>query len=163
MNTALREGVGLPRTFPPPPFANAAKDAPLPASFQALLRFSACAYSNLPKRHRSLRTFHQRWVFFTRVGVGWPRPAGRRGPGAQGHVLVTRPGSPAALFREALTPQGLAGSPAAGAAAARGDRSFQKGKRLHHSGNPYFFHCSFITRLSACSTSQKQLTVTVPK
>lgn len=100
---------------------------------------------------------------FTRVGVGWPRPAGRRGPGAQGHVLVTRPGSPAALFREALIPQGLAGSPAAGAAAARGDRSFQKGKRLHQRGNPYFFHCSFITRLSACSTSQKQLTVTVPK
>lgn len=49
-----------------------------------------------------------------------------------------------------------------GCSCARG-RSFQKGKRLHQRGNPYFFHCSFITRLSACSTSHKQLTVTVPK
>lgn len=128
MNTALREGVsGASAHLSPTALRERGEGRtttclfPSPSSI-----FRACAYSNLPKRHRSLRTFHQRWVFFTRVGVGWPRPAGRRGPGAQGHVLVTRPGSPAALFREALTPQGLAGSPAAGAAAARGAVPFKR-------------------------------------
>lgn len=162
MNTALREGVGLPRTFPPPPFANAAKDAPLPASFQALLRFSAHVHTAI---YRSGIAVCVLFISGLLHEGGCRVAATRWAPGTwrSGSRVGHEARQPRCALPGGADPAGSRGiSGCGGCSCARG-RSFQKGKRLHHRGNPYFFHCSFITRLSACSTLQKQLTVTVPK
>lgn len=92
---------------------------------------------------------------FTRVGVGWPRPATRWAPGPwrSGSRVGHEARQPRCALPGGADPAGSRGiSGCGGCSCARG-RSFQKGKRLHQRGNPYFFHCSLI---HACRPARRR-------